>query len=151
MFGFICMIHGKAKSFLCSPCFYLVQSFRHVFQFYWNQKVYNHHFLDYDLGCTLHCNVHLYLNIDVFNVISLELGGLKSLFINSLVCPSRSRNRGSKPRSWNWGPLPRRAWRFSERRQRLSVCPSRCRYWFQNLDERTGPGPEIEVRRSALG
>jgi hypothetical protein len=27
----------------------------------------------------------------------------------------------------------------------LSVCPSRCQSWFQDLDERTGSGLEIEV------
>ncbi len=43
-------------------------------------KVHNHNILDCDPRCTLHCKVHLWLNIDIFGFYFFKLGRLKCKF-----------------------------------------------------------------------
>jgi hypothetical protein len=58
----------------------VVKSYRDILQLHQKQKVHNHNILDYDISYTLCCKVHLWLNINIFWVILLDLGGLQYKF-----------------------------------------------------------------------
>jgi hypothetical protein len=55
----------------------MVQSYLACSSTHYKFKVHMDGYLDWDIGCTLHCKVHLELNIDIFLVKFSRLGSLR--------------------------------------------------------------------------